>query len=183
MTVLLYPLQWLALAGFVCSVAVHVMALLHMSPPALLQPYFEVEMGVLEFLSIGIFAVWVPTVLLASRVSHVNRMGRVSWSALLAGCPAWMRKVGGGLFAYAFVNFFLAIAADGSAANDDGSLAGHRAFSGHWMLFYGMAYAVMYSITRKPKLLQKRQCVAGHAVGQEDRFCPTCGQTMLPDAE
>jgi hypothetical protein len=33
-----------------------------------------------------------------------------------------------------------------------------RGFSGHWMLFYGAAFAVMYSRIHAPQLYQARKC-------------------------
>jgi hypothetical protein len=48
-----------------------------------------------------------------------------------------MRWAAYGLFAYALVNFFVSIAI--------GSDLPLRAFSGHWMAFYGMAFATLYS--------------------------------------
>jgi hypothetical protein len=53
-----------------------------------------------------------------------------------------------------------------------------RGFSGHWMAFYGAAFAVLYSAIHKPSLLEARKCPAGHDVSHQDLFCPKCGQAL-----
>ena len=56
--------------------------------------------------------------------------------------------------AYAMLNFlyFIAIASKSSgSAGVDGSAI--RGFSGHWLVFYGAAFATLYSATRRADLL------------------------------
>ena len=45
-----------------------------------------------------------------------------------------------GLFTYAFINFFLS-----TSTREMNSQQGLRTFSGHWMLFYGMALCIFFS--------------------------------------
>lgn len=176
MTVLLWPFQWVALVGLIVSVLVHAMALLRIAVPVPLQPYINDQLY--SVLHMGIFVVWIPTVLAASSVSNAYRMTGVSWSTLLKGCPSWMRQGVYGLFAYAVVNFLVSIGLGHSAASGEEGVFLQRSFSGHWLLFYGAAFAVLHSVTRKPELFKAQTCVAGHAVGPDDQFCPTCGQAL-----
>lgn len=159
-----------AAAGLALSFSLHLVAWTgHM--PALLQPWAQDRAQVLVA---GIFVVWVPAVLVAQRISP-GKGAQFSWKRVLAGCPLWMRTAIGGLFAYAFVNFFVSIAQ--AKTSEWGHL---RAFSGHGMLFYGMALCIFYSAWRMPRLLRARQCPLGHTVEHQHQFCPTCGAS-LPD--
>lgn len=129
MTALLYPFLGLSALGLMLSLMVHIATWLGVELP------FEV-LG----LHIGIFVVWLPAAFISNFTRHGFRR-RYGWKEALQGCPLWMRWVAYGLFAYAFVNFFLSIFV-GSALSDVSPL---RAFSGHWMAFYGMAFATLYS--------------------------------------
>ena len=125
-------------------------------------------------MTIGIFAVWMPAVLIAQRINNGNRL-KFSWKKVLAGCPSWMSYTGYGLFAYAIGNFFLSISHE--QMNDQQGL---RAFSGHWMMFYGLAFCIFYSSWQRPFLLRTKHCPAGHEVAHDDEFCSLCG---LPTAQ
>lgn len=175
MTALLWPFQWLALVGFCASVVVHLMALLQIAVPVVLQPYINEELY--ATLGLGIFVVWMPAVLAASQVARTQDAGGVSWNILLKGSPAWMLKALKGLFVYVVLNFFVSIWLTTNAQVQDGVFL-QRTFSGHWLLFYGAAFAILYSVTRRPALMERRLCAAGHTVRHEDSFCPTCGQPM-----
>ncbi len=99
---------------------------------------------------------------------------------MLAGCPTWMRYAAIGLFAYAFINFFVAFSGAASNRISGGELtpATIRGFSGHWMLFYGLAFAILFSAYRMPWLLSPAKCPRGHKVAHSDSFCPTCGSAI-----
>ena len=143
---ILPPFLSLAALGFLASLATHLLALAGSLPPG----------GNAVFgLHLGIFVLWIPGVLLGLRVNWVQR-SRGAWRNVLAGCPTWMRYVTAGLFVYAIVNFFLAFAEVDARPGDDDALSSAvlRGFSGHWMLFYGVAFAVLYSVYRKPELLR-----------------------------
>ncbi len=129
MTIFLYPFLVLAGAGFLLSLLVHLAAWLGVElPPETI------------FLHLGIFVVWLPTCLVANFLRRGPRR-HFGWKDSLTGCPPWMRLTAYSLFGYAFLNFFLNVGLGGSA----GVL---RAFSGHWMLFYRMAFATLYSAIR-----------------------------------
>ena len=170
MNFLLLPFLILAAIGFVLSAAAHGYAVLGLLPPGA-----EHVMG----LHLGIFVVWLPTVLAANRaVRGVNQ--KDFWKVVLAGAPGWMRYALYGLFAYALFNFVL------FAATSDGKHHGYsavtpqviRGFSGHWMIFYGAAFVTLYSLLRAPQLLQQRRCSNGHAVSPTDAYCPSCGRAL-----
>ena len=159
--------------GWVLCLFLHVVAWTgHV--PAPLQTLTEVPAMALIM---GIFAVWIPAVLIAQRIDP-GRGTNFSWKRVLAGCPPWMRIAIGGLFAYAFLNFFVSIAQ--AKAADASEWSNLRAFTGHGLLFYGMAFSIFFSAWHMPRLLQARQCPLGHAVEHGQQFCPTCG-VRLPD--
>lgn len=171
MSVLLLPLIAIAACGFSLSAVLHLCALAGQAP-AWLLPLVDTYSGAL---TLGIFVVWVPAVLL-SQYMQIKRQEQFSWNSSLAGCPRWMRYAVGGLFIYAFGNFFL------SVRHAETELFGAmRTFSGHWMLFYGVAFTIFYSIWRRPQLMRPQLCPLGHHVGHHDHFCPECG-TRIPPA-
>src|SRR4051794_15277912 len=89
--------MWVAIAGFAASFLVHVLAL-----AGLPSPFGPATWG----LHIGIFVVWLPTVLVVQRMAKNVKQADL-WKAVLRGCPPWVRTgmyiVGG----YAIFNFGL----------------------------------------------------------------------------
>ncbi|WP_294253713.1 hypothetical protein [uncultured Comamonas sp.] len=175
MQYLLLPLMLISGMGFVLSAITHLAALagqidaieIHLPQDAL---------GLFtSVMSLGIFAVWMPAALIAQRINNGNRL-HFSWRKVLAGCPAWMRNSAYGLFAYAIVNFFLGI---GSGMAE--SQHGMRLFSGHWMLFYGMAFCIFFSRSNPSTMTSVRHCPGGHEIGHDDAFCPVCGLPAARD--
>jgi hypothetical protein len=166
MTAALYPFLLLAVVGFFLSVAAHCLALAGVPIPG----------GKLAWgLHVGIFVVWIPTVLVAYQSArYANRKDH--WKVTLAGCPPWMRRGLYVVFGYAILNFALFLAPNPSKQSmNDVSLSAIRGFSGHWMLFYGAAFAVLYSRIHAPQLYQPRKCPQGHVVSPTALFCPECG--------
>jgi hypothetical protein len=160
----------LAWIGLTLSVLSHVAALLGTEGP--LGDYSW-------FLHIGIFVVWLPTVLVAARMS-ADFKRKDMWKATLRGCPPWMKYMMYGFFGYAFVNFaiFMLIAPkQGSAGPMPPAVV--RGFSGHWMAFYSAAAAVLYSATHIEDRDNARRCVNGHTVGPLARYCEQCGQPVI----
>jgi hypothetical protein len=158
------PFRWLAVAGFVASAIVHVSSLL-----GLRQPFGEAAWG----LHIGIFVVWLPTVIVAQRLSKGVRQAEF-WKATLRGCPPWMKRATGGLFAYALLNFFVGIALGPESESDR-----FRIFSGHWMVFYFVAAVTLYSAGQLGSLAPPR-CPNGHDVSPFAKFCGACGAAIPP---
>lgn len=170
MNFLLFPFMLLAAVGFILSVVVHVSALLGLPIPG-----GDAAWG----LHIGIFVVWLPTVLVSTRTARFTNQ-KDFWKVALSGCPPWMRKALYLVFGYAILNFIIFIFAMKYQAGVP-SAADFRGFSGHWMVFYGVAFAMLYSVRRAPQLLQDRKCVNGHSLSAVAQFCPECG-VALPNA-
>jgi hypothetical protein len=95
MSALLFPFMLIAAVGFVSSAAAHIASLAGVQPPG---------GGLVWSLHIGIFVVWIPTVLVATRITGGTDR-KDFWKLVLSGCPAWMRQAGYVLFAYAILNF------------------------------------------------------------------------------
>ena len=168
MHTILYPLMLLAGAGFALSLAAHAIAWAGMPLPG----------GALVWaLHIGVFVVWIPTVFVCVKTTRYADRNDF-WKVALSGCPAWMKKALYVLVAYAVCNFIVQILTStthGVQTMGDAPPAVIRGFSGHWMVFYGTAFAVLYSVIHAPHLLRPRKCPQGHAVGPEVSFCPKCG--------
>jgi len=158
------PFMWLAVAGLAASVVVHVSSLLGVP-----QPFGPAAWG----LHVGIFVVWFPAVVVAQRLSKGAKQSDF-WKATLRGCPLWVRRTSYVLFAYVFINFFAGI-----ASGPDSDIKTFRLFSGHWMLFYFLAAATLYS-ANKVGSLESRRCLNGHEVSPFARFCDACGAPLPP---
>jgi len=174
MKIFLYPLLALAACGFVLSAGAHCLALANAAIPG---------GNFVWGLHIGIFVVWVPTVLLSLGVTR-NANKKDFWKVVLAGCPVWMRRALYVVFAYAVLNFIVFMASTMSQHSHPTGEAPPvviRGFSGHWMVFYGAAFAVLYSRIHASRLYRNRKCPQGHAVSPLARFCPECG-SVISDA-
>jgi len=171
MRVLIFMLLLLSTAGFVLSVLAHVFALFGLMPPG-----GDLVMS----LHIGVFVVWIPAVLLSTRVTK-NANRNDFWKIMFSGCPLWMRYTFYGLFGYAILNFLLFIATDGAQHQGSNAVSVEtvRGFSGHWMVFYGAAFSMFYSILKSPQLLQQRKCINGHVVSFGDAYCHICGSSLV----
>lgn len=175
MKAVLYFFMLLAGGGLVLSLGAHVMALAGVPIPG---------GGLVWLLHAGIFVVLLPTLLASHHLArHVSRKDLPK--VVLAGCPVWMRRAAIVLFVYAilnFVAFFVTTAATPRQAKqvktNETPLEVVRGFSGHWMLFYGAAFAALYSMIHAPELYRERKCPQGHTVAPEARFCSECGQDL-----
>lgn len=159
----------LAWVGLTLSILSHLAALLGSQGP--LGDYAWV-------LHIGIFIVWLPTVLVASRIG-ADFERKDLWKAVLRGCPQWMQYMVCGFFGYALLNFAIFIIASPKGGSGPMPPAVVRGFSGHWMAFYSAAAAVLYSATHVSDRDQGRRCANGHSVGPLARFCEQCGQVVI----
>ena len=128
-------------------------------------------------LHVGIFVVWFPAVFVAQkRVGNVQR--KDYWKIVLNGSPDWMRYMVYGFFGYAMLNFALFMSktpSGGGGANPPAVV--WRGFSGHWMLFYSAALAILYSAAHANET--GRRCVNGHPVLENATFCTQCGQAVV----
>jgi len=168
MNVLLYLFIALSAAGLILSLIVHLSAVLG----------HELGLGQAVWaLHIGIFAVWLPAILVINRTTGDFRR-RDLWKAALRGCPNWMRKMTYGFAGYAIVNFiifvFLMVSHPAINSNEP-TPATLRGFSGHWMAFYSAALSVLYSATRIKEVDAGRRCRGGHPVSPLAQYCEKCG--------
>jgi hypothetical protein len=164
--------MWLAAAGFCASLLVHLLALLGLPSPFGSATWM---------LHLGVFVVWLPTVLVAQRLAKGAKQADL-WKAVLRGCPAWMRTgvyVLGGYAAVTFVQFIAQTTA--YARNEVPEIVEYRGFSGHWMIFYYVAAAALYSATR-PGNLGQPKCSRGHEVSPFANYCDQCGAAVAPSA-
>lgn len=173
----LHPFMVLAACGITLSIAAHVMALAGVPIPG---------GGLVWVLHVGIFVVWLPAVLVSLKMTrHASR--KDLWKMALAGCPEWMRRSLYVLFGYAMLNFILFFTSTAGQSRQDrkstSNLAEVRGFSGHWMIFYGVAFAIFYSRIHSPELYRERKCPQGHTSSPTARFCAECGHDFSHDAE
>jgi hypothetical protein len=100
-------------------------------------------------LHVGIFVVWLPTVLVTAR-SGRGMSRNQAFKVMLSGSPPWMRHALWGLLAYAALNFVLfAVFGERAPSSASPSASTIRGFSGHWMFFYWFAFATLYSAAQK----------------------------------
>jgi hypothetical protein len=163
----------LAACGFLLSLDAHIMALAGLSLPG---------GNWVWGLHIGIFIVWIPTVLVSRQAAqYANR--KDFWKVVLAACPVWMRRALYIIFGYAILNFILFLPTTGTHKLQKGVSPPPsviRGFSGHWMAFYGAAFCSLYSAINAPNLFRERKCPNGHPVSPTAHFCPECGYAF-PD--
>ena len=131
--------MWLAAIGFVLSTLVHVAAWLGISTPAV--------HGVFVF-QLGVFLVWLPTILVVARGKSRSN----AWIVAFGSFPRWLRRYVYIVTAYASTNFFVLMAtAKTSRFTRDAPQDIAGVFSTAWLLFYGLAFAFLYSASRKER--------------------------------
>lgn len=94
----------------------------------------------------GVFVIWLPTVLLISRLTRDFKQ-RDFWKAALRGCPGWMRTGLWAVIGFAFAMFFLPSLWGSDPGKSPSSFVVCPA------TFYAVSFCVMY-FTRK-KLMQR----------------------------
>lgn len=173
--IILYPFLLLSGIGLALSIVAHLAGLAGIELPG----------GRLVWaLHAGIFVVWIPTVLVSMRTTRcANR--KDFWKVALSGCPVWMRRAIYVLFGYGILNFFLFMQATGAGHTPTGDAPPSviRGFSGHWMVFYSAAFAILYSAIHAPQLFRERKCPNGHAVGPTARYCSECGYAFPSESQ
>jgi hypothetical protein len=169
---ILLPFITLAAMGFVLSVAAHVQALRRLPMPGGKAVWA---------LHIGIFVVWLPTVVVAYRFTR-GATRKDFWKIALIGCPKWMRQALYVIFGYAILNFiyFMATTVNRPPSRGDAPPEVVRGFSGHWMVFYGAAFATLYSAYVVGYSGIQRKCPNGHSVPITAKFCEECGAQLAP---
>jgi hypothetical protein len=134
----------MAAVGFLASVACHLMGWLRIEP-AWGQSAFV--------LHLGLFVLWIPLVIFANRT--MPKPGRGNFEHLLALLPKWARTFTSGLFIYALLNFvYFIFCTHQYPKHEVPFFLELRGFSGHWMLFYGLAavgFVGLWRLARKRK--------------------------------
>jgi hypothetical protein len=150
----------IAITGFCLSLSVHLATFVGVDP--------QQSFPFVWLLHIGIFIVWLPAILIANRRTK-GAPRSDQWRTIFRGAPWWIAALIGPVFLYAFFNFFFTIfvllgghsptVRNGAyALSDHGrvvrTISEHdyhryrayeaRLFSGHWMLFYLAATAMLY---------------------------------------
>jgi hypothetical protein len=153
----------IALAGFIASLLAHIAGYAGIDHPLGFDPWP---------LHGGIFLVWVPAVLAAQNLSR-DFPQKDMWKATLRGCPKWIRYMLFGLFGYAFLSFFAFFISTGNSPSEASTI---RGFSGHWLLFYFAAFAILLSYSRVTTTVVVRRCKNQHIVEASNEYCPKCGE-------
>jgi hypothetical protein len=167
---ILSPIMWVAVTGFLACVLVHVCTLAGVRGP--FAPW-------IHYLGIGVFVVWLPTVLVAARLAKGAKQSE-SWKAVLRGCPAWVKSGVYAVSGYAVLNFVLFIVQiEPYQKADVPDVVSNRLISGHLMVFYYVGAATLYSAIRLGDFSQRR-CSYGHDVSPFAKYCDVCGVELLP---
>ena len=137
-------LATIAAAGFLASVACNLMGWLHQEPP----------WGNSVFvLHLGVFIVWFPLIISANRTKPKPESGNLDH--LLVGLPKWLRIAASVLFVYALLNFACFVYCTSQYPRHKIPFYVElRGFSGHWMMFYGIAAIGFIALSR---LARKRK--------------------------
>jgi Protein of unknown function (DUF3592) len=157
---------WLSAVGLVVSLWVHIGALAGRTVPSAFW-----------VLHVGIFVVWLPSVLVAQKL--VGNTGRKDfWRAVLKGAPDWMRYMVYVLSAYEFVIFLISMG-QGSGGGRHTTISGPdwKVFSGLWMGFYSAALAILYSAAKTME--SSPRCANGHLASPNAVYCTRCGQPVM----
>lgn len=139
----------IAASGFVASFACDVMGWFHVQPPLGRSVFI---------LHVGFIALWFPLVTFANRT--MPKGAKNNLEHLLAEFPPWLRRVSTLLFIYALLNFAYFMYCTGQYPKHELPFYIElRGFSGHWMLFYGMATMGFIALARIAR--RRKQSEAG----------------------
>ena len=168
MKVLIYAFYVLAAVGFMVMLVVHVAALFGNTYP------FQ---RTIEILGPGVFVVFVPTILVMTRLTRDFKQKDI-WRAALRGCPRWMYRGVWAVFLYCWAGFFVLPLLYGGGMDSAANKA--RSMSGILLMFYLIPSAVMYSATHVERFDESRRCLNGHPVSPLAKFCEECGAPVAP---
>jgi hypothetical protein len=139
----------IATAGLLASAACHLMGWLQIEPP----------WGKAVFvLHAGFLILWFPLVIFANRTMPKGASGNLEH--LLAELPKWVRRVVAVLFVYALLNFAYFMYCTGQYPRHGVPFYIElRGFSGHWILFYGMAVIGFVALARLARKRKEHESV------------------------
>jgi hypothetical protein len=126
----------------------------------------------MRFIVPGLFVVWLPTVLIMSRLTRDFKQKDI-WRAALRGCPEWMRKAQSALVCYAWIGFFAYPFIYGGGMALPVNKA--RSMTAVLLMFYSVATTVLYSATQYQRFDATRFCENGHRVSAMAKYCEECG--------
>ena len=162
MNTLLQSFMYLALVGFIASLGAHLAGYMGIEKPFGFNPWP---------LHLGIFVVWIPAIFVMQRLSR-EFPRKDMWKATLRGCPREMRTALYVISGYAFLSFFAFIFLEAGSGEQAKTL---RGFSGHWLVFYYAAFAILYSSIHVAKKDDVRRCINGHLLQANEKYCSQCG--------
>lgn len=169
--VVLYPFMVAAGVGLVLTLIVHIS----------IWAGFPLGKYTIKLL-LGIFIVWLPTVLV-SLLLMKDPEQKDFQKVCLRGCPAWMKKMSSVFSIYAFISFgilLFGMYTNIKSGSSEGGL--HKfvllGFSGFCMMFYWTAFATLYSARKILEGDNMKNCPNGHRVAATEIFCPYCGERM-----
>jgi len=125
------------------------------------------------FLFVGIFPIWLPTVLLMGRLTSEFKQKDL-WNAVLRGCRPWMRVALWVLIGIVFVSFFFPLLAGGKPGE------GPFTFMLFPSTFYAISFCVMYSLLHAEEHDANLRCLNGHVISPLAKFCGECGAAAAP---
>jgi polyferredoxin len=105
---------------------------------------------------------------------------KLHWKAALRGCPSWMRTTVYVFFGYALINFLLFAISGGAETSAPEAVPAHvvRGFSGHWMCFFSVSAAMLYSAGYAEESDDRRRCLQGHRMQEGIKYCGECGSPI-----
>jgi hypothetical protein len=161
-----YPVMILSAAGVVLCISFYLLGLTRI---------YSLPAKGLPILFGGLFAVWLPTVILSNRLTKDFKQ-RDFWKAALRGCPACMRAALWVVIGCVFAVFFLAVLSRRSLGDAP------QTFVLFPIMFYAVSFCVMYSLINVEKHDSVRRCLNGHAISPLAKFCEECGAPAAPDS-
>jgi len=157
-----YPVMVLSALGVVVSTSLFVLSLVGA---------YHAFKGGPPLIFLGIFVVWVPTVILMNRLTRDFKQKDV-WKAALRGCPSWMR-IGLWVFTGVVVAItFLPVIWKGQPGED-----GFTVFPA---IFYAASFCTMYSLIHVDEVDANSCCLNGHPMSPLAKFCEECGSPAAP---
>jgi len=159
-----YPVMILSAAGALLCLSLYLLGLARI---------YSLPAKGLPILFGGLFAVWLPTVILSNRLTQDFKQ-KDFWKAALRGCPAWMRAALWVVIGCVFAVFFFPVLAKRSPGDSP------QMFVLFPITFYAVSFCVMYSLINVEKHDSVRRCLNGHAIPPLAKFCEECGAPAAP---
>lgn len=119
-------------------------------------------------LLVGIFLIWLPTMILMNRLTRdLKRKDR--WKTALRGCPPWMKRALWVVLGFVVVSFLFPFSERNLPILFPAG-------------FYAVSFCVMYSLRKPQEFDAGRRCTNGHALSPLAKFCDECGAPAAPES-